>query len=135
MKHRIRVVLDALEQFTERIIKKLTLDIVANLVAAPGEGGTPVDTGWARANWVPQIGSPRVSPVGSRSSVSTGAQQAGVATVAASYRLSGGKVFISNNVPYITDLNEGTSQQAPAGFIQAAIVKALTVDLPRGFRV
>lgn len=132
---RIRVVVDSLEQFIEGIIKKLTLDIVANLVKAPSQGGTPVDTGWARANWVPQIGSPAGGLSGTRDAVSPGAQTAGVATVATSYRLSGGAVHISNNVPYIVKLNEGSSKQAPKGFVQDAIAKAVRVDLAAGFGV
>jgi hypothetical protein len=46
----IRIVVKAAEGFAEKVVRKLALDIVANLVAAPSEGGTPVDTGWARAN-------------------------------------------------------------------------------------
>lgn len=125
----IRVVIDTLDEFIERIVKKITLDIVANLVAAPGEGGTPVDTGWARANWVPKIGSPATTPVGSPESVTDAPQQAGILTIVADYKLDKGPVFISNNVPYILKLNGGSSKQAAAGFIQAAIAKALRVDL------
>ncbi len=127
---RIRVVVSALDQFIDGIIKKLVLDIVANLRSAPNTGyGTPVDTGWARANWIPQIGSPRQSAEGSREAVSSGAQDAGVALVATAYKREQGPVFISNNVPYIVLLNEGSSKQAPRGFVQNAITKAVKVDL------
>lgn len=130
---RIRVVVQSLEGFVERLIKKLVLDIVANLQRAPSEGGTPVDTGWARANWVPNIGSPAKGTAGSReqaeAGILTGASAAGVATVVTSYRLSRGPVHITNNVPYILTLNEGSSKQAPRGFVQQAVRKAVTVDL------
>ncbi len=130
---RIQVVVSALEQFIDGIIKKLVLDIVANLRSSANTGyGTPVDTGWARANWIPSIGGPRSSPDGSREAVTTAGQEQGIAKVATSYKQAQGPVFISNNVPYIVLLNEGSSQQAPKGFVQNAIAKAITEDLFRG---
>lgn len=134
---RVRVVITALAGFVERIIKKLALDIVANLTAAPSDGGTPVDTGWARANWIPRIGAPATGTAGTRAqaeagNVSTLAQTLGQA-VLLGYKLPMGRVYISNNVPYILRLNEGHSKQAPRGFVQKAITKAVKVDLPRGF--
>lgn len=129
----MRVVVTALETFIESIIKKITLDIVANLTAAPGEGGTPVDTGWARANWVPQIGRPLDWTAGTRDNVTTAPQLAGAIDVATSYKLDKGPVHITNNVPYILKLNDGSSMQAPRGFIQGAIAKAIRVDLGATF--
>lgn len=115
-------ILKSLFSVAEQIIKKVALDIVANLVKAASEGGTPVDTGWARANWLVNIGTPFLAPIGTRESVPQAGT--GVASIA-TYKL-GPPVFISNNVPYITRLNEGSSQQAPRGFVQAAILRALT---------
>lgn len=132
---RIRVIVASLNGFVDQLIKKLVLDIVANLVAAPSDGGTPVDTGWARANWVPNIGSPVTSPAGSREQAEKGvlpsAQQAGIAAML-SYKSSKGPVFISNNVPYILPLDRGSSKQAPKGFVRRAVVKAIRVDLGGG---
>jgi hypothetical protein len=120
----VRVVVDALEAFTEKAVRKLTLDATANLIE-----DTPVDTGWARANWVPSIGraiavrkteeaDPAIVP-GQRAQ-----QQASIARVSTTYRLKQGSVFISNNVPYIVRLNEGSSDQAPSAFVQSAITRA-----------
>lgn len=114
------IILRGTKKSIERTIKKLVLDVTANLV-----GTTPVDTGWARSNWVPSIGTPVEQPTGSKESVSSGAQDQGLAAVAATYTLERGPIWISNNVPYITLLNSGTSQQAPAGFVQAAIRRAV----------
>lgn len=119
-----------LDQFVERLIVKITLDVTANLIET-----TPVDTGWARANWVPAIGRPfvrdlsGVQPTRAAASGAQGRQATGVAGVAAGYRIERGPVFVSNNVPYITDLNDGTSRQQPAGFVQRAVAKALTGDI------
>ena len=130
---RIKVVVQSLEGFTQNLIKKLVLDIVANLQRPGADGGTPVDTGWARANWIPNIGSPAKGTAGSREQAEAGQlpsdSATGVAKVVTSYRLSQGPVHITNNVPYILPLNEGSSKQAPRGFVQQAVRKAVTVDL------
>lgn len=130
----IDFVINALNGFTERVVKKITLDVTANLIVT-----TPVDTGWARANWVPSIGkpfAPDLRGIAADPALVPGqaaTQQAGVASVATSYRLEQGRVFVSNNVPYIQRLNMGSSKQAPSGFVQNAIVKAVTVDI-RGIK-
>lgn len=131
----IRVVVSSLNGFVEQLIKKLTLDIVANLVAAPGQGGTPVDTGWARANWIPTIGTAREGVAGSRAQAEAGLlpsdQQTGIASVAATYKLARGPIHITNNVPYIGRLDAGSSRQAPRGFVRRAIRKAVVEDIRR----
>ncbi len=106
----------ALNKSIVREIKTLTLDITEGLI-----DGTPVDTGWARANWIPQIGDPFRDIVGDREAIDTSEQELGMAEVATQYDLLDGPIFISNNVPYIESLNEGSSDQAPAGFIEAVI--------------
>lgn len=119
-----------LEKFTERLIVKITLDVTANLTE-----DTPVDTGWARANWVAAIGQPvdedlsRVEPTAQAAAGAVSRQQVSLGSVAARYTLQQGSIFVSNNVPYITNLNDGTSRQAPRGFVQRAITKALTRDI------
>lgn len=124
----VRVVVESLEGFTEKLIKRLALNVTANLVE-----DTPVDTGWARANWVPQIGAPRSTPSGTRPTdggrASTADQAAGQASVLG-YKL-GPKIHISNNVPYIKKLNAGSSSQAPAAFVQAAILRAVKQTVSR----
>lgn len=122
----VALIVEDLSKFTEGLIKDLTLDITANLIES-----TPVDTGWARANWVPSIGSPRTSTVGTRieaeaGSVDTSAQSSGISSISVQYRLSQGAIFISNNVDYIVKLNEGTSAQAPAMFVEIAIEEAVS---------
>lgn len=125
----ITTVVNGLKDTLEKLAKKITLDVTAELIKT-----TPVDTGWARANWVPSISEPYNIDFGSnlsrkeRSSlVSDGqaTQNDGAANVAANYKLSLGSLFITNNVDYIVLLNEGYSQQAPAAFVQQAISTAL----------
>ena len=126
----VTAIVRSLERFTERLIVKITLDVTANLVET-----TPVDTGWARANWVPSVGTPVVKNLkGAERIVSAAAaEQAAGQAQAIGYKLARGRVFVSNNVPYILRLNDGYSQQAPSGFVQMAIRKAVT-QAGRGFR-
>ena len=128
----IDAILRAVDGFTSKVTQKVTLDVTANLIET-----TPVDTGWARANWVPSIGKSHQSILGGKPDritraplVASGeAQQAtGIASIT-SYQINQGKVFISNNVGYIEDLNMGTSKQAPEAFVQGAIDKAVTSDI------
>ena len=122
----IRFVVGVLERFTEKHVKIITLDATANLIE-----DTPRDTGWARNNWVPSIGSPSrregdvLDPDEGDVAEARRDSERGQAAVATGYTLKRGKVFISNNVPYITRLNDGHSRQAPSGFVQAAIARAV----------
>lgn len=131
----IQIIINALDGLAEQIIKSVVLDVVANLVKAPQEGGTPVKTGWARANWIPRIGGATMEAAGDPEAVGSAkaAQQVGLGSVL-SYKLVSGPVYISNNVPYILRLNEGSSQQAPAGFVQRAVQLAVTEQLVAKFQ-
>lgn len=113
-------VITSLKAFSAEQMRRLALDIQAGLVE-----DTPVDTGWARANWVPSIGDPFTGLAGERGAVSEAEQSAGTAEVVGYDTLDSGPIFLTNNVPYILPLNEGHSQQAPLGFVQARIARSL----------
>ena len=129
MTDEVNNVIVQLEEFTSELITKIVLDVHANLLET-----TPVDTGWARANWVPAIDEPfaenseAIDPEPSDVQSQAATQQAGVNLIF-SYQLENGEVFITNNVPYIQRLNDGSSDQEPEGFVQRAITKAITSDL------
>ena len=121
-----------IQAFTAKTLQRLAFEVQANLTAEPPKGGTPVQTGWARANWVQSVGTPAAvvaNPVTVDERIAAlpsglAAQAAGVAAVAG-YSKIGPSVFQTNNVPYIKELNEGTSQQAPRAFVQTAVTKAV----------
>ena len=101
----------------ERIVKSIALDVDRRLRRSPEAGGTPVGTGHVRANWVPSVGAPFAGVVAGNSS---GPHDAGV-TAVEGYKLEQGPAFVTNNVPYILELNDGRSDQEPAGFVERAI--------------
>lgn len=129
---RVRVVTADLNRFAERLIKRLVINLVRGLKET-----TPKDTTWASVNWIPQIGSARVAPSGTREAaraglVSDAEQTAGVSRVGATYKLRMGAVHITNLVPYIVELNEGSSAKAPAAFVQATIFRSIVLTISGG---
>ncbi len=95
--------------------KALILEIDSEL-----RKSTPVDTGHARANWVPSVGQPHTGE-----SQGDTAHSAGVGQVIG-YQLEMGPMFVSNGVSYIQNLNYGSSRKAPAMFVESAVDRALT---------
>lgn len=124
MSRQLRIISDGIDKSVADGVKKVTLAVTAAVTEA-----TPVDTGWARANWVPSL-SPIVVKAGelsdqerrSRAGGQAAAQAAAVAAIAVSYNIGQGAVYISNGVEYIAKLNSGSSKQAPVNFVQKSIV-------------
>lgn len=112
---------DALERklyaLIERVSKSLILEI--NRELRRSGTGTPVDTGHARANWIPSVGEPNAIEAND-----DGAAAQGTAAIA-SFKLGQGKLYITNVVPYIRRLNDGWSDKAPALFVEACISRAM----------
>jgi hypothetical protein len=84
---------------------------------------TPVDTGRARGNWQMEVNTPFVGETGR---LSTSGQESIEQAKAKAAQYKGGTphaaLYITNNVPYIGKLNEGSSAQAPAGFVEQAVM-------------
>ncbi len=121
---RIRVIGQRIEQNADAMVRKVALAVDSAVVI-----GTPVDTGRARSNWQVNIGSPAD---GTREAYSEGKDgSTGGANAQAAidqgkaeigkYR-GGSSIHITNNLPYIGRLNDGWSAQAPAGFVEKAVL-------------
>jgi len=108
----------------EKTVRKVALSVDAVVVM-----GTPVDTGRARSNWVAEIGRPARGVVDAHVPGNEGSTEGPNAQIAmalaaatiATYK-SGESIHLTNNLPYIGALNEGHSAQAPAGFVQTAVL-------------
>lgn len=95
------------------LVRKVALAVDAELVYS-----TPVDTGRARSNWQVEIDSPAkgtVDPVGAAEALAR-------AEAKVQESKPGSTIHITNNLPYIGRLNEGWSAQAPAGFVETAVL-------------
>jgi len=109
-------IFDELEEEINEDVRKTSLSLLNGLTLR-----TPVDTGRARGNW-------QVSPSDkSNRSVdefrkAAQAIREGTATINSVISQRGfPTITISNNLPYIEKLNEGSSLQAPAKFVELEI--------------
>lgn len=103
-----------MEPAVDEVLRKVA--VVANQTVIMA---TPVDTGRARANWQVSLGAPVTTELDD-----TGAQVALSRNKAVIESYRGGELILQNNVPYIGALNAGSSAQAPAGFVEKAIMAA-----------
>lgn len=92
---------------------------------------TPVDTSQALSNWTLTLGAPDYEFIGPHVPGEHGSTQ--TASIAEAYSLAkaaaakkkpGQEIWLSNNAPYIVDLNAGSSLQAPAGYVQSCVFRA-----------
>jgi hypothetical protein len=124
-----------IERNVSNLVKKTALTIDRELVLS-----TPVDTGRARSNWQVSVGSANTDRIeayvkGDGGSSAGANAQAAIDQAAAEVRghKPGRDIYISNNLPYIGRLNEGSSAQAPEQFIEIAV--QLGVSAVRGAKV
>lgn len=93
-----------------KITRVATLELFSGVIKA-----TPVDTGRARGNWQTSPGSPAV---GETERLDKSGSEA-IAEVEAKTPEGAGQVtYLSNNLPYIMELEEGSSKQAPEGMVK-----------------
>lgn len=122
-----------MEKMPDRIkaaVSEVTSKMVVNMVVELGES-TPVDTSQAISNWQVGVIIPRKDFIyphfhGSGGSTESASLSATVSIAAGktAVRRFGQPVFITNNAPYINDLNQGSSRQAPKMFVEMAILRA-----------
>lgn len=90
---------------------------------------TPVDTSQAISNWQVGIADRPETPIGphypgERGSTYSASASETVADAEAKFKTKkpGQTIYISNVLRYIGRLNEGSSTQAPAGFVERAVL-------------
>lgn len=128
-------VMNALEDFVEKVMKELGTGLHTNL-----REDTPRDTGYAENNWVANTGTAFKGTAGTREEAEAGKLDfapriAGLAKIMAykiSFKVGRGEIHLTNNVDYIIDLNTGTSKQAPALFVEMAIDRTIRQVLAGG---
>lgn len=84
---------------------------------------TPVDTGRAKGNWNVGVGEPDRSEDPESKDRSGGqALQRGASRILAQFR-AGDRLFLTNAVPYVPELEKGSSKQAPNGMIAVTVAE------------
>jgi hypothetical protein len=83
---------------------------------------TPRDTGRAAGNWNISTGAPDTSTNESMTEAGIAAKKAeGEATIARIDFAKGEEMYATNGLPYIQALEDGHSQQAPAGMVAVTV--------------
>jgi hypothetical protein len=93
---------------SDRIVRAVTLSLFNGIIR-----DTPVDTGRARGNWQTTVGAPasgEIDRLGASASISE--------VEAKTPPGAGQETYLSNDLPYIVQLEEGTSKQAPEGMVK-----------------
>lgn len=111
--------------------------ILADLLAV-----TPVDTSQAISNWQIGLDRPIINTIppyfpgkgGQTAQASREAAWRAALSILATKK-PGQAVYLGNALPYIRKLNDGSSSQAPAGFVERAIlIGRLFAENPQNFR-
>lgn len=110
-----------------KVLQRVAFDAAENIiVGGPYADGTPVDTGFARASWYVSLndlsgkasegaaGSKVTHDKSGRSTMQMGFHAVGAAKI-------GDTIWILNNVPYIINLEYGSSKQAPYGMVRLVL--------------
>ena len=114
----VKRIIGAARDFTAKEMRSVTFRALKELGQV-----TPVDTTNARSNWQVGINVPPQGEVEITSQASMVAK--GLAVIRAYKDPRQGQLIIVNNVPYIGILNAGSSTQAPAGFVDSALTRAI----------
>uniref|UniRef100_A0AAU7YTK6 Tail completion protein n=1 Tax=Stenotrophomonas phage vB_SmaS_QH3 TaxID=3229738 RepID=A0AAU7YTK6_9CAUD len=114
----------AIEEAASQTAVDTALAIVGDLAYK-----TPVDTSQALSNWQVTLDSPATGSIsphypglqGSTQRASA-AETLNLAKAVLKTKKPGQAIYITNNLPYIKRLNDGYSAQAPAGFVERAVL-------------
>lgn len=124
IKLRIKDINADIPKLVSQAVRKITLDIDRNLTLA-----TPVDTGRARANWQVTISKPASGVIDFDGGGDNNANKSAASAYSTNQTITALSakmpeypiVYITNNLDYIQRLNNGTSEQAPANFVETSI--------------
>lgn len=113
-----------LTQQIENKIKDLVVNVF-NALLEPSPLGTPVISGWLKSNWRIGVNDYERQPVGSKDSVTTAPQAASLSEFLNADFEQMNTIYIYNQVPYTTNVNEGNAKQSPVLFIELSIDRGL----------
>lgn len=114
----------AIDEAASKLAVDTALTIVGDLAFK-----TPVDTSQALSNWIVTLETPSSDKIkphfpgeGGSTQRASAAETLNSAKLVLRNKKPGQAIFITNNLPYIRRLNDGYSAQAPAGFVERAVL-------------
>lgn len=99
----------------DKIARAATLDFFSGTIK-----DTPVDTGRARGGWTVGVG---VEPAESPERLDKEGAAASAEAMAKTPKGAGQEVFMMNNLPYILELENGSSKKAPNGMVRINLAR------------
>lgn len=118
-----------LRDMVSEVVKELGYEVLYQL-----RDRTPVDTGWARANWTISVGGYKTGTYGERPKKGTkgfpiSGSDADSLVSLESFHVTTGTLWITNNVPYIQYLNEfgGSRCNMPGLFVESSLNAAVNI--------
>lgn len=122
----MRMIVQAIEINSITAVREVAKAVGTTVVYA-----TPVDTSRARLNWQGSVALPKagvllaapLQPPSSNYGRNIALSSINQATIA--YNGQKGGIWITNNLDYIQDLNNGSSRQAPANFVAMAVLTGI----------
>lgn len=100
----------------DQVVRKVTLDVGASIIKR-----SPVDTGRFIGNW--NYSTVTINTGTSSAPDKTGASAIGKIQTGLTTWKAGETIYISNSLPYAQRLENGWSQQAPAGMVRLTVVE------------
>lgn len=116
---RMRDKANRVEPEVARLVKAAAITVVTEVASS-----TPVKTGQASSNWLTSIGAPFPYYIAAEDYSRKWTDSVSFAKSVLTNYKSDTAIHITNNVPYIAELNRGTSRQAPKLFVQMAVLRA-----------
>ncbi len=108
--------LKAMRDEVNKVARATTINVLKGVVLS-----TPIDTGRARGNWQVSVSKPINSSTDTNDKAGSSTISKGAATTLAHKQVKYPIFWVVNNLPYIEELNRGTSTQAPAKFVETVI--------------
>lgn len=104
-----------IEDAHNKIARAATLDYFSGTIK-----DTPVDTGRARGGWTVGVGT---EPADSPERLDKEGAAASAEVMAKTPKGAGQEVFMINNLPYILELENGSSKKAPDGMVRRNLAR------------
>lgn len=132
----LRVKSKAVVVGSNTLVQEVARQVLSSVVM-----GTPVDVGTASSNWIVKLGEASDAIIEARMP----GENRSTEVINKSLTISEGSntiisrttedIVITNNVPYIDDLNSGSSDQAPPRYVQDSILEAIANINSDGFLI
>ena len=106
----------AAKQDYDQAFRAMALQLFGSIITR-----TPVDTGRARGNWQVTINSPANGTTENNDKGGQRTLAEGSQTIAS--RSGDQSLYFTNNLPYIEPLENGWSEQAPAGMVRVTLTE------------